>query len=318
MLYISFRGWWQLRMALDPDPNDERRGISGPTVVVPGEPDFDGVIRLHDPVCPRYPHEDDVGVTVYEVAIDDPQAPKGVRSLPDSPLVGATVSFLDNATFGERGFVILYQKMPVEPFHLEIAGDDVVLRVDDLWDPTRPDLTYAEVASYDPELLERRSIAVQPQSPLVADVTGIVDYAEYRRERRADLAKLLKKTSDPQQRAALELRIRMLEKDDLVKDNQGLVGLTIPAQQFLGLCGFYSFPIQGTPRVEDKKQKLGGLIGTSQPWSINFWMGGYDVDSLIGYMMGTLTVPFFATQPTKAARRPRTRPDRPSSGGRGT
>jgi hypothetical protein len=40
---------------------------------------------------------------------------------------------------------------------------------------------------------------------------------------------------------------------------------------------------------------LGGLIGTSQPWSINFWMGGYDVDSLVGYMMGTLKVPFFST-----------------------
>ncbi|MGH3003047.1 MAG: hypothetical protein ACRDM1_10390 [Gaiellaceae bacterium] len=298
MLHVEFRGWWQMRMALDPDPNDEPRGISGPTVVVPGEPDFDGVIRLNDPVCPRYPHEHDVGVTVYEVTIDDPNARNGLRVLPDNPLVGAKVDFVDRATYGERGFVVLYQKMPVEPFHLELAGDGVKLRVDDLWDPTRPQLTYAEVASQYPGLLERRSIAVQPQSPLVADVTGIVDYAEYRRTRRAELATLLLKTTDPERRAALELRIRMLEKDELVKGNQGLVGLTVPAQQFLGLCGFYAFPIQGVPHVEDPGHKLGGLVGTSQPWSVSFWMGGYDVDSLIGYMMGTLTVPFFATPPS--------------------
>jgi hypothetical protein len=302
MLYVNFRGWWQLRMALDPDPNDEPRGISGPTVVVPGEPEFDGVIRLNDPVCPRYPHENDVGVTVYEVAVDDPEARKGIRVLPDNALVGAKVNLLDKPTYGERGFVILYQKMPVEPFHLEIAGNDLKLRIDDLWDPTRPTLTYAEVAAYNPELLERRSIAVQPQSPLVADVTGIVDYAEYRRTRRRELTALLERTTDPEKRAALELRIRMLEKDDLVKDNKGLVGLTVPAQQFLGLCGFYAFPIQGTPTVEDANQKLAGLIGTSQPWSISFWMGGYDVDSLIGYMVGTLTVPFFPMSTTASSR----------------
>lgn len=294
MLYVDFRGWWQLRMALDPDPNDEPRGISGPTVVVPGEPDFDGVIRLNDPVCPRFPHESDIGVSVFQVRVDDATAHNGIRVIPDSPLLGAGVNLLDGPTYGERGFVILYQKMPIEPFHLQIAGNGVKLRVDDFWDPTRPDLTYAEVASYYPELLERRSIAVQPQSPLVADTTGIVDYAEYRRTRRKELAALLAGTTDPKERAALELRIRMLEKDDLVQDNQGLVGLTVPAQQFLGLCGFYAFPIQGVPHVEDEGGKLGGKIGTSQPWSISFWMGGYDVDSLTGYMMGTLTVPFFA------------------------
>lgn len=87
----------------------------------------------------------------------------------------------------------------------------------------------------------------------------------------------------------------MLRKDELVKDNQGLVGLAVPAQQFLGLCGFYGFPIQGVPEVDDAGHRLGGLVGTSQPWSINWWMGGFDVDALTGYMMGTLTVPFFDT-----------------------
>jgi hypothetical protein len=293
MLQISFRGWWQFRMALDPDPNDEPRGISGPTVVLPAEPPFDGVIRLQDPVAPRYPHDSDIGVTVYQVGLDNPQAPGGIKLLPDNPLIGARVNLLDNPTFAERGFVVLYQKMPIEPFHLEIAGNGVLLRNNDLWDPTRPDLTYDEVAAYDPGLLERRAIAVQPQSPLVAGVTGIVDYAEYRKQRRIRLEERMQNSTDPQDKAGLAFRIRMLEKDDLVKGNTGLVGLTIPAQQFLGLCGFYAFPIQGTPEVQDPEHKLGGLIGTSQPWSISFWMGGYDVDSLTGYMMGTLTVPFY-------------------------
>jgi hypothetical protein len=296
MLHINFKGYWQFRLALDPDPNDEPRGISGPTVVLPGEPDFDGVIRLQDPVTPRWPHDTDIGVDVYQVGIDDPTAPGGIRILPKThPLVGAKVRLLGKPTFGERGFVILYQKMPVEPFHLEIAGNGVALRVADMWDPTRPNLTYAQVASLYPALMERRAIAVQPQSPLIADTIGIVDYAGYRRERRAALEQRLAGTTDPTARAALELRIRMLKKDDLVKNNQGMVGLTVPAQQFLGLCGFYGFPIQGVPEVDDKDGKLGGRVGTSQPWAVNWWMGGFDVDSLTGYMMGTLVVPFFDT-----------------------
>ena len=294
MLQIGFRGWWQLRMALDPDPNDEPRGISGSTIVVPGEPDFDGLIRLQDPVAPRHPHEHDIGVDVHEVAYVDPQGTQKPVVLPDHPLVGAHVNLLDDPVFGERGFVVLYQKMPIDPFHLEIATDGISLRVDDLWDPPRPDLTYDEVAGSYPELLQRRSLSVQPQSALAAEVTGIVDYPEYRAQRRRELERLREASQDEVERAALAMRIGMLAKDDLVKGNEGYVGLTLSAQQFLGLCGFYGFPIQGTPVVRDPERRLKGVIGTSQPWSINFWMGGFDVDALTGYMMGTLLVPFHA------------------------
>ena len=300
MLQIGFRGWWQLRMALDPDPNDEPVGISGPTVVAPGEPEFDGIIRLNDPVSPRFPHEHDIGVSVHQVMDVDPAGVEAPRVLPDHPLLGARVNLLDEPTFGERGFVVLYQKMPIEPFHLEVATDGIVLRCDDLWDPTRPELTYDEIAASDPALLERRSLSVQPQSALVAEVTGIVDYAAYRLERRRALEALRAASSDEVERAALALRIRMLAKDELMRGNEGLVGLTLPAQQFLGLCGFYAFPIQGVPSVADPEGRLGGVVGTSQPWSVQFWMGGFDVDALTGYMMGSLTVPFF-TAPEPAA-----------------
>jgi hypothetical protein len=122
---IAFQGWWQMRMALDPDPNDEPRGVSGPTVALPDEPDFDGVIRFQNPVAPRWPRCATDGVTVASVSIDDPTVLGGQRVLPNHPLVGSTVDLLDAPTFAERGFVILYQKMPIEPFHLCIDGGDI-------------------------------------------------------------------------------------------------------------------------------------------------------------------------------------------------
>ena len=37
---------------------------------------------------------------------------------------------------------------------------------------------------------------------------------------------------------------------------------------------------------------IGGTVDTAQPWPIEFWMGGWDGDLLIGYMKGTLGLPF--------------------------
>ena len=256
MLYIGFSGYWQLRMALDPDPNDEPLGISGPTRVVPGEPHFDGVIRFQSPVEPRYPHDKDLGVSIDKVSVSDPNDPTKTRPWPDHPLLGAKVDLVDKPKFEERGFVTLYQKMPIEPFHLRIRGNGISLSVDDLWDPTEPDLSYDEVCAKRPELLSRRTITVQPGSPLVADETGITNFVEYRRERKKLLEAKRAASHHEIEKAALSVRINDLAKDEQATPTSGLVGLVVPAQQFLGLCGFYGFLIQGTPTVGDPEKRL--------------------------------------------------------------
>ena len=41
MLVIEFNGWFQCRLATDPDPYDEPRGVSGYVHAYAGEPDLD-------------------------------------------------------------------------------------------------------------------------------------------------------------------------------------------------------------------------------------------------------------------------------------
>ena len=55
MLKLFFQGCFQCRLATDPDPTDEKRGISGPTFAAPGEADLDRVIRLSGAVNLRLP-----------------------------------------------------------------------------------------------------------------------------------------------------------------------------------------------------------------------------------------------------------------------
>jgi hypothetical protein len=124
------------------------------------------------------------------------------------------------------------------------------------------------------------------QSPVVAEATGILDYAGHRADRLAALQRLRTATPDPVQRAALDRRILALEDDAI------LTGVRLASEQFLGMQVTYSFVLDGTPEVADPSNVLGGRVGTSQSWPLTMWWGGYDVDTLCGYVSGTLSVPF--------------------------
>ena len=282
MLDLHFEGWWQCRFATDPDPSDDPRGVSGPTFTVPGEPPFDRIVRLQDPIAPRYPHEDDIGVTVREVRA-------GKHPLPGHPLVGAAVSLPGDTQFLQRNLIFVTQPFQVflDPFDLQVAGAGIVLRRAALWDVARPHLRLDDVF-LEPDVVTPRINTIEVQSAEVAEATGAMDYEGYRRRRAADLRAIRERTSDPTARAALDKRLRALANDAT------LVGAQLAATQFLGMQASYDFALNGAPHVEDADGRLGGQVGTSQLWQVKFWLGGYDVDSLCGYMRGTLSVPFLA------------------------
>ncbi|MBC7309288.1 MAG: hypothetical protein H5T81_04635 [Tetrasphaera sp.] len=283
MMDLHFEGWWQCRFATDPDPTDDPRGVSGPTFITPGEPVFDRVIRFQNPVAPRWPFTDRIGVTVRSVTIG------GVEQ-PGSGLVGQPVDLSGEPQFRQRNLVLVDQPFQVliDPFDLQVGTpDSVLLRRAALWDVTRPDLTIEDVF-LDEVLIAPRMNTVAIQSAEVAEATGILDYAGYRRERLAALTERLARATDPIEQAALERRITALDDDAL------LTGVRLASEQFLGMQVTYDFVLDGTPQVVDAAKVLGGSVGTSQSWGLTMWWGGYDVDALVGYVRGTLSVPFVA------------------------
>jgi hypothetical protein len=280
MMKINFEGWFQCRFATDPDPSDDPRGVSGPTFTVPGEPPFDRIIRLQDPVSPRYPHT--VGVNVGSVEIDGAPAA-------DHPLAGAAVSLLGGPQFLQRNLITAQAAWVViiDPFELQISGGGLELRRKALWDITQPKLTYDDVF-LQADVVAPRQNTVAVQSAEVAEATGLLDYVAVRAQRARDLEKLLGETTDPTARLALEKRLQALAADQI------MAGQQLAATQFMGMQASYAFPLNGRPHVVDPDDRLGGEVGRSQVWPIEFWLGGYDVDALCGYMRGDLTVPFRA------------------------
>lgn len=119
---LRFGGFIECRLATDPDPADEGRGVSGWTFALPGEPDLDRVLRLQPKsavqrlLCPE------IGVAVLSVEMDG-------TSQDSHPLLNAPVDFLGDPVFeGRSGLASEDTEEPILPFHIQIGHGHLILR----------------------------------------------------------------------------------------------------------------------------------------------------------------------------------------------
>lgn len=296
-LYLSFEGYFQMRMATDPDPSDEPRGVSGYTFALAGEPDFDNLVHLQpdeEGVCQRrfgYGKNDQgprVGVTVAQAKwYDDEEL---VYS--EAPeYLDARVSFVKAQLTERNGIVIRNDLFAIDPLRVQVRkkGGGLVLDREDFLDPNNPRLPITEATS---EMLERR----QPQgltdnSVEVAKATGLPDASNdscinNRRIRQRNLEELLKHTKNPVARAALKTRISQL---DILRRwwdlSQGGKPIDRRAHQLTLQAYGWAVDLNGAVHVN----KIGA--DENVQWPLSFWMGGWDGDALCAYISGYLSIP---------------------------
>lgn len=288
ILSLHFEGWIQVRLATDPDPYDEPRGVSGWTFALAGESDFDRIIRLREPVDPRSPGRN-VGVTVRSVWLDD-------QLIPDHPLIGAEVDLLDNPVFeGRNGILSQSAQEFIHPFHICFTKDDCRIERRDI---LKRDENGQERPIYkvDPSLVRRRMpVDFSNQSREVAEAIGLISTEDFVNERIDAIQKSLEWLQhelsegnlDEAQRVKKEIAIRALEKR---KEELPKRGLRVATLLFRLL---YRFEISGSaPDIQDPDNLLNGSIIRGFPWPIEFWIGGWDTDALCAYMHGKLNIPF--------------------------
>ncbi|MFL6244425.1 MAG: hypothetical protein ACJ74H_00245 [Thermoanaerobaculia bacterium] len=299
-LTLNFEGWYQMRMATDPDPTDEKRGVSGYTFALAGEPDLDAKVHLQ-------PDEPGVWQRKFGPGDDDgPNLPIGatsnygprvgvtVTSASDAEYVGARVAFLDAQILEHNGVLVRNDYFFIDPLHVRIfnaAGETLIERRD--WvNPSDPSMPLWEATSA--QLIRRQPTTMQSNSPMVALATGLPDASnetcvKNRLERQANLKALLKKTRDPAERAALTTRIEQLA---IVEQWWNLAVGTINnrpidrrAHQLTLLFDGWNIGVNGNVYAN----KPGG--DPSQEWPLSFWMGGWDGDALCAYIRGTWQIP---------------------------
>jgi hypothetical protein len=258
MFALQFAGWFQCRLATDPDAYDDPRGQGGWTYAMDGEPDLDRIIRFQAPVAPRS-HGPTVGVFVTQVSVNGAAAP-------GHALVGAAVALTDSAVFdGRNGQIATAAQEPIIPFRLTVEAAGVrVIGFDpiDLGDPA--------------EVSRRQPIDFEGNSAEVRLATGIPNAAAFRQSRRNMLQADLAAESDPTRKAALQARI----------DELGQAGIRVSS---LGFKLSYQYALRG-PNVWDDPAQVLGPQPANPAWEAAFWMGGWDADALCGFVQGSLTV----------------------------
>ena len=271
MLEILFQGWFQCRLATNPDPADEPRGVSGSTFATPDEPDLDRVIRFQPEGCvDRGCGSPKVGVHVNAVLNRN-------QSIPDHPLLGASVNLLGEPVFQSGNDGVMPQGTQIiDPFIVELRqGTRFLLRRRDQLDPRKPDASAYDVPT---KALARRAGRFELNPLIIAEATGITDAREYRSVRLEALKAQLRVEKGPARKVALELR-----GDRIRRARTGM--------EPMGLVEHRAVSLNGKPVIRDPAKLLGGPVNPRIHWPIAFWMGAWDEDALCGFVRGRLSLP---------------------------
>jgi hypothetical protein len=281
-LVLGFAGWCLLRLATDPDPSDEPRGVSGYTFAFAGEPDLDRILYVQPPpeaVFVARSQSPPIGVRVRAAKWVDTG-----RIVPE--LVGATVDLLEAPKLENRqGALTESGYEPIVPFHLRIESDRLAIDRTSPLNPADPTRPVWQAASSDLARQGASGFAFEPDT--VGAATGIWDSVADRQARFDALtAELEKLGADSESVAATALRGRLAElRIGLDKPSDRRVTSRYHVERF-------SFPMVGPATVSgDQDGVLGATLDTEAAWPVSFWIGAWDPDVLCAFVEGSLQIP---------------------------
>ena len=268
-LWLKFSGWFQCRLATDPDPCDEPRGISGYAHALAGEPHLDRIIRLQPEGTVPRSHCPKIGVTVTAVTGD-------ARRFKLHPLLGAAVELLDSPKFEGRNHILAEDGFEaIVPFHLRIRQGKFRLQrnFDDSF--KFPPLNETDRGKF--AQLQSTGLNVSPGA--IGEATGIYDLTPVWAQRIAQLKADLARSSEIE-KAAIQSRVATMSNSFLAR--------------YFAARMLYSVLLGGKPAVHDPDGFLPGAPDTSPkaPWPVDLWFGAWDADAFCGYVTGYLDIPF--------------------------
>jgi hypothetical protein len=308
LLEIQFEGYFMCRLATDPDPTNEERGVSGYTMALMHEDPLDQVIRtqIEDKKFlkrnlrePAQRMKIRIGVDVNDVLFDGKPLYGPTRDAllgakvylegKDEPFQGPIFDSRNNIVGSDDNMAFV-----VNPFELAIRSrkrTGLAFEAKDWLDPSHPKRKIWQIE--DPTTYARRlpsfaqgSTAAQAAIRVFDWNAYFADRVKFLRQRIAELEKE-KKGKGKAEVEALETRIQAMQSRIFMIDFWG--------DRFHTKLGFqvtYSFNVNGPQKVHDPKNLLRGKVAEGQPWPVTFWMGSWDGDLLVGWMQGSLSVPF--------------------------
>jgi hypothetical protein len=261
---LSLAGWCEVRLATNPDPFDETRGVSGWTFALPGEPDLDRIIRFQPSDTVRRWLSPNIGVTIRSVAIGG--VTQGANSL-----VGAEVQLLDNPVFeGRNGVVAGDAEEPILPFHIAVVGANASYR-----------RAMVDPLTGRPELIKSIGGGEKPAELAKA---GVASATAHRLERLQRIEERLATEQNPQMKAGLRKRKKWFDDSG---PGPALMWGPVPASYFVN----YDYQLRGAAGTVHDPGGVLPPIDVNAPWRAQLSFGIWDSDTLCAYVTGSLTLP---------------------------
>jgi hypothetical protein len=309
VITLNFEGYVQCRLATDPDPTDERRGVSGYTFALPGEKDLDWTIYTQPgpDVVTRPGLVTPPGAVTpsgVKLAAGSPDRQVGVRVcggfcgdqpiVKGHPLFNATVHLEDKPRFEERNYVVINQQFGViAPFKLRVKGVGIELYRQVDWYPGKSQdfpLMKIPQAILMPYTMQSFSAGLAACAGLLGESRDPSVYRTLRLKKLMDIKRTSRLTQDAL--AAIDKRVEQLHIDN--PGDRRTFQLVNAAN--------YTYAVNGPASIKlgDVTTWLNGAVDTEsqwnyflpnrplQPWPCNFWIGNWDADSLTCYMSGTV------------------------------
>jgi len=301
LLEINFQGYFLCRIATDPDPTNEERGVSGYTMALVQEDPLDQVIRTQ--ITPEFAAKNlrepaermgiRIGVDVTNVLFDGQPYARGTEVLQgakvflegrDDPFPGPIFDSRNNIVGSDDNMAFV-----VNPFEMAIRNEKISIRVVDYLNPVDPKQKIWQIE--DPSTYARRLPTFTSGSMAAQQAIRTFDWYQYFHARRRYLEDRIAELEK-------ELKVGKGDRADLEARIQGMKTriwqIEFWGDRFLNKLAFqltYTFSVNG-PQTFEGQELLGGEVDTANPWPVTFWFGSWDGDLLTGWMQGTLSVPF--------------------------
>ena len=303
-LIIEFQGGFQCRLATDPDPTRETRGVSGYTYALAGESNLDQIIHLQGDRIPQADYrtrgplnslpknddcKDEFGVRVTRTRLVKHGDEAGDETCPQ--LNDARVDFLDKPVFASWNQIVAdgVQRIatPIYPFEIQIQKDDWLLR---RFDPlTGIPGVHTPIEDLEFDQYQRRIPIYNRPSDEVLKTLIISDpngYFQQRKERMQLELAVAQEAKDQVAISNFETRLKTIDYYTQGAEPGGKVAFLADR---LALQSIWEHSINGENATV--QGDFGYDIDRQAPWHTRFWMGGWDGDVMRGYVKGWLAVP---------------------------
>lgn len=287
-LSLRFRGWFQTRLATDPDSSQHSRGATGNSFAWVGEPELDRVIRFQPDGTVERTHCPPTGVEVFDAQILEVGQERGVR-VPE--WLGAKVALLGNPTFVGRNHITSEDGEPIDPFELDVCSANGEYRL------TRAVLGSGKLEDESTTPLERRATGRYPVAPPRADEQSLAENFSVARELGTTTSSPLSYLEERQQHLRKDLE-RLQREDPLgVECTQVAARLSFLEEFRPGTMPWMRFFFQLTYRHTISALPMTAILPGDDllgdtPWLIEYRMGLYDSDALSALVWGELRIPW--------------------------